>query len=144
MYLASLEDVNTHLQEDVIKATDADVALIQLDIVRTVKGMLTGTYSPTTLAEWVDPDSTPTFIRSIAGRLIAAKYYARKLSANQVELPEYAQWLYDSAIADLTKVIDGTVTLEDVDEVVNTGNRLTEDMFNFPEEPKITMSGKEF
>jgi hypothetical protein len=141
--LASLDDINTHLPSDKAQATDAKTELLQLDAVRTIKGMLSGTFTPVTLAAWGEPADTPVFIRSIAGRLIAARFYALLYSEDQTEVPEYAQWLYDQAIADLGTVITGVTILEEVTEVVNTGGRLTEDMF-FPNgdgtaEPKFLM-----
>lgn len=145
--LATLNDINTHLEETRLKATDAEVELLQLDALRVVKGMLSNTYSPATLAGWTDPSETdpndpdyvPEIIRAIAGRFIAAKYYARKTSIEQVEVPDYAQWLYDAAMADLNAIIAGTLVLIDVDEVVDTGSTITDANFNFPDEPKFSM-----
>lgn len=143
--LASLDDINTHLPGDKLLATDANTELLQLDAVRTIKGMLSGTFSVVTLAAWDAPANTPVFIRGVAGRLIAARYYAQRYSEDSTDVPEYAQWLYDQSLQLLNTVISGTTTLVEVTEVVDTGNRLSTDNF-YPNgdgtaEPKFTMDG---
>lgn len=142
--LASLDDVNTHLDEFKLEGTDPTLELINLDVTRIIKGALTSIFSPTTLADWVDPDTTPEYIRSIAGRLAASALYAKRYSENSTEVPEYAQKLYNDAILMLNMVTSGTVTLEEVDEVVDTGNHLAEDSFwpDGSEDPKVAMDMK--
>lgn len=144
--LASLDDINAHLPQDKLQATTPKVELLQLDAVRIVKGALASVFSATTLAGWDVPEDTPERIRAIAGRLIAAKLYAKAYSEDVVELPEYAQWLYDQAMADLNGVASGAIVLIEVTETVNTGSRLTDDFF-FPNgdgtaEPKFTMDAR--
>jgi Bacteriophage Mu, Gp36 len=112
--LASLDDVNTHLPQDKLHIADADeqVAKHQVDVDRVIKGYLSSTYTPATLALWVDPDDTPDFIRSIAGRLVAAWHYARMYSEDVANWDRtYPQRLYNEAMAMLEEVRSGAVDL---------------------------------
>lgn len=112
--LASLDDVRTHLPEDKFKVTDgnAEIKLFQTDVERLIKGYLSSVFSAATLAAWADPASTPTYIRACAGRLVAAFYYAKRLSE---DLPDwdrtYPQRLYDEAMMWLEAVRTGQVDL---------------------------------
>lgn len=140
--LASLNDVQTHLEEARIRVDDTDIELLQLEVSRTIKGMLSNTFSATTLAAWDEPANTPEMIRSIAGRLIAARHYIKKLSEEQVDVPEYGQWLYDNAMLDLNGVINGSLILVEVEEEVNTGGQFREDNIGIFAEPKFTMDAE--
>lgn len=140
--LASIDDVNTFLPQDKLSATDGneEIARHQIDVDRVIKGYLSSTYSAATLAAWADPDSTPSFIRSIAGRLIAAWHYARKLSE---DLPDwdktYPQRLYDEAMAMLLGVQNGDVDLGIPGEEAGT---VFSNAFFYPDkntEPVFTM-----
>src|SRR5262245_14450637 len=119
MALASLDDVKTHLPPDKFEATDGnpEIALFQVDVERLIKGYLSSVFSATTLAAWADPSTTPSYIRSIAGRLVAAFYYAKKVSE---DLPDwdrtYPQRLYDEAMLMLNMIREGDVILEEVPE----------------------------
>lgn len=112
--LASLDDINTHLPQDKLSATDGneEIERYGVDVERVIKGYLSSTFSATTLAAWADPDTTPDFIRAVAGRLIAAFYYAKKYSE---DLPNwdktYPQRLYNDAMAMLLKVQTGEIDL---------------------------------
>lgn len=112
--LASLDDINTHLPQDKLNASDGneEIDRFQIDVERVIKGYLSSTFSATVLAAWADPDTTPDFIRSIAGRLIAAFYYAKKYSE---DLPDwdktYPQRLYNEAMAMLAQVLSGDVII---------------------------------
>ena len=141
--LASLDDVNTHLPPDKFSATDGntEITLFQVDVERLIKGYLSGAFSAATLAVWDEPANTPGYIRGVAGRLIAAFYYAKKLSENIPDWDRtYPQRLYDEAMSMLMKVIEGDVILDDVDEV--SGGQFSSSFF-FPDEtsttPKFTM-----
>jgi hypothetical protein len=112
--LADLNDINTFLPQDKLSATDGneEIGRHQVDVERVIKGYLSSTYTAATLAAWADPDSTPPFIRSIAGRLIAAFHYARKLSEDMPDWDRtYPQRLYDEAMAMLLAVQNGDVDL---------------------------------
>lgn len=141
--LASLDDVRTFLPRDKFAVTDGneEIDFSQTDVERLIKGYLSSVFSSATLAAWADPNSTPAYIRSCAGRLIAAFYYAKRLSE---DLPDwdrtYPQRLYNDAMAMLQAIRDGEVVLDGVDEV--PGTQFDESFF-FPTEkdgaPKFTM-----
>jgi hypothetical protein len=112
--LASLDDINTHLPQDKLHVQDANeqVQKHQVDVDRVIKGYLSSTFQPVTLAEWADPASTPGFIRSIAGRLVAAWHYARMYSEDVADWDRtYPQRLYNEAMAMLEEVRSGAVDL---------------------------------
>lgn len=143
MSLASLDDVNTHLPRDKFEANDGnpEIALFGIDVERVIKGYLASVFSATTLSAWVSPATTPGEIRAIAGRLIAAFYYSKKVSEDMPDWDRtYPQRLYDEAMKMLTDIIDGEIVLTDVTET--PGTVLSGDFF-FPTaadgEPKFTM-----
>jgi len=142
MALNSLDDIKTWLPSDKFKATDGNVeiTLIETDVERTIKGYLSSVFSQATLETWADPDATPAYIRSCAGRLVAAFYYAKKLSEDMPDWDRtYPQRLYDEAMTMLEDVRTGQVTLSEVDEPIGTG---LDNSFFYPDsttEPKFTM-----
>lgn len=140
--LATLDDVNGFLPEDIIQLTNAEDDQLQIDVERIIKGFLAGTFSPTTLAGWSDPDSTPIEIRAIAGRFIAAFYYKKRFAASNPNIPRYAQDLYDEAWRLLTLVKTGEIVLLEVAEDVDYGGHISADDF-FPNDaadpPKFSM-----
>lgn len=91
--LASLEDIEAHTDKPV---TEELVAPLQVLVYRTVRSQLSPRYSPITLAGWHDPEHTPTVVRSIAAKLIAAYLYCN-------------QDLYDHAITELKELANGAV-----------------------------------
>jgi len=132
--LASLDDINVHLPEDKLQVLDADDNALQLDAETVIKARLSGTYSPATLATWVNPaitvgSATPKIISEVAGKLIAAIHYARTFASEGMGVPEYAQWLYDQAMGTLDEIVLGVISLPEVPEVPDTGQHLTRDMF---------------
>ena len=142
MPLASLDDVNTHLPGDKFKASDGnpEITLFQTDIDRLIKGYLSSVFSQATLQQWATPAGTPKYIRACAGRLIAAFYYAKKVSE---DLPDwdrtYPQRLYDIAMQMLEAVRTGAVVLEEVAEEIGTA---FDSSFFYPDasdEPSFTM-----
>jgi hypothetical protein len=128
--LASLEDINLFLPEDKLQMTDAEDDQYQVEVNRMVKAFLSQTFQPTTLAGWDEPTNTPDYVRSIAGRLIAALYYANRTSEEEPDGSAYAQSLYDVAMDMLRSVRNGTVVLLDVTEdSESTVGSLTSDDF---------------
>ena len=146
MALASLDDVKTFLPLDKFAATDGnpEIALFQIDIERLIKGYLSSVFSAATLAAWADPLTTPSQVRSIAGRLVAAFYYAKKVSE---DLPDwdrtYPQRLYDDAMRMLDLIREGDIVLDDVPDVPGTAFGIN---FFYPratdDEPSFTMGMK--
>lgn len=113
--LASLNDVNGWLTEDKLEATGANSAQAQIEAWRLIRGQLASSFTPVTLAGWVDPNSTPDLIRGIAGRLIAAYIYRAVYSEeSDTVVPAYAQLLYNEAISMLADIRAGNLTVVDV------------------------------
>lgn len=112
--LATLDDINTFLPQDRLDATDGneEITRFQADVDRTIKGYLSTVYSTTIIAGWDEPDNTPGFIRSIAGRLIAAYWYSSKTSESIPDWDKtYPQRLYDEAMKMLNDLRTGVVDL---------------------------------
>ncbi len=123
MALASLDDVRTHIPPDKFEVTDGNVEiqLYQTDVERVIKGYLSSVFSATTIAAWADPTSTPALIRACAGRLVAAFYYAKRLSEDIPDWDKtYPQRLYNDAIMLLEDIRIGQATLPEVTEVPGT------------------------
>lgn len=121
--LADLEDINTFLPQEKLDATDGnpEINRFQVDIDRAIKGYLSSVYSQATLTAWADPDNTPVYIRGIAGRLIAALWYASKLRTQGDWDKSYPQFIYNQGMDMLEMVRTGAVILIEVtDEVAGT------------------------
>lgn len=134
--LASIEDINTHLPTDKLNADsddwEADINLYEVDAARYVRAMLSGIFSAVTLSSWSSPDNTPDIIRTIAGRLIAAKFYATRIAEDSAEGSDYAQGLYNDAISAINAIRGGSMIVLDGEfNPVTTagGDTLTEDDF---------------
>jgi len=133
MALATLDDVNMFLPTDKLEMEAPILDLKGVDAQRIIRGYLASVYSATTLAGWTDPTETdplvvgyvPQLIRAIAGRFIAAFYYRERYSEDSLENPQYAQGLYDEAMALLMGIINGTIVLDDVVEEPETSTSLT-------------------
>lgn len=129
MPLLTIDDINVHLPQDKLVVLNSDDDSIQVDVERIIKGQLSDTFSPTELASWAEPEDTPELIRAVGGRLGASLVYARAFSSEVDDVPEYAQKLYNEAMATLEEIVQGTITLPEVDEEVTTGGNLTADSF---------------
>lgn len=139
MPLVVIDDINVHLPEDKLEVLNADDDALQLEAERVIKGRLSGTFSPATLATWTVPGPTfppatvPQVIQEIAGLLIASFVYARAFSSEVGGVPEYAQWLYDRAMAMLDEIVLGTTVIPPDElppgEEPSAESRLTRDMF---------------
>jgi hypothetical protein len=114
--LASNQDVNAWFTNDKLEADDANTAGLQIEAWRLIRGQLANSYLPTVLASWVDPETTPDQIRSIASRLIAAYLYRAVYAEDSLTIPPYAQQLYNEAIQMLADVRSGNVVLLDVND----------------------------
>lgn len=138
---ASISDINAHLPIGKAQITDADDDLLQVEAFRLIRARLAGTFATTTLALWTEPDETPELIRTIAGMLIAAKWYAELYAEDSDEDAIYAMNLYNQAMSYLQAIIDGTMTVVDPGgtEIPNTS--LLSDTSFWPNDdaPKFTM-----
>jgi hypothetical protein len=114
--LASLNDINTHLPDDKAKMQDSEDDLLQIDAARYVRSLLAGMFSSTTLSGWDSPANTPELIRGVAGRIIAAKYYAKLYSEDVADTSEYAQGLYNEANSIIDGIRNGTYIILDASD----------------------------
>lgn len=115
--LATLDDINANLpsidDKPVIEATDESTALIQLSVARVVRGYLSGVVDSTTLMSWDSPDNTPDIVREIASMLIAAQVYFNYAARTNLTIDDdnFAQRMYDKAVALLQRIVDGLISL---------------------------------
>lgn len=116
--LASLDDVNGNLDGEVIEATADNSNLIQISVARVVRGYLSPIVDTTTLMSWQSPETTPNIIREIAAKLIAAQVYFTLAARQSLDMSNdnFAQRLYDQAMAMLQGVISGTIIIDGVVE----------------------------
>lgn len=109
------DDVNVHLPTDKISVSEADLPQWDREAGRIIRGYTASTFTPTVIASWADPATTPEVIRGIAGRLIASAYYAERFSEDDTDYPDYAQHVYNEAISMLRDINDGKLLVLSVD-----------------------------
>jgi hypothetical protein len=118
--MATLDDVNAHLDGEVIEATADNSNLVQVSVARIVRGYLAAAVDTTTLMSWQTPEETPSTVREIASMLIAAQVYFNLAARQSYDISNfnYAQRLYDAAMAMLQGIVDGTIGLGDSDGII--------------------------
>lgn len=128
--LATIDDINAHLDGQVINADEINTELLQVSVARVIRGYLSRVIPVSTLATWTEPDLTPEIIREVAGMLIAAQLFFDKTAQTTVEVADrhYAQILYDRAMKTLDQIIEGLIEIPEivVDPVAGLS---TEDFF---------------
>lgn len=131
MPIVGIDNVNVFLPADKLYVYNADDDAPIRDAERIIKARLSGTFSPATLATWVDETTTPEVIQQIAGRLVAALVYAKAFSSEIAGYPEYAQHLYDEAMSLLDQIVLGGIIITDPggDTNEDVGGHLSRDMF---------------
>ena len=129
MAFADLEDINQHLPDSTLQITEQDDEPYQNDAERIIRGYLSNVYTSTTLASWTTPNQTPSLIRSVAGRLIAASFYAAKISGETPDWNDYSDQKYKEAISMLERIQSGDLTLIEVTEEITTGDTITSEDF---------------
>jgi hypothetical protein len=129
--LASLDDINAHLDGTVVEADAQNSALPQVSVNRVVKAYLSRVIPNQTMATWTTPENTPTTVREAASFLIASTVYfnATSKSTTLIEQRHYAQWLYDQGIALLNGIVDGSIVLDDTVPVTPIESLTTLDYF---------------
>lgn len=137
-------DVQIHLPVDKLQVEEVpdDLARAKEDAERIIRGYLAGVVDSAVLALWIDPDSTPEIIRAIAGRLTAARLYRLRFSEQSLDDPEYAQNLYNEAMALLQGIISGQIDVPGVDEGTDFDDTWFEPNDASTDQPKFTMSGR--
>jgi len=128
--LANLDDINRYLDQAVAPATDENTALLQIGVARILRGNLYQVLDNVIIQGWRSPESTPDSVREIAGMLIAAQHYYVEWSKtnNIIDDDSYPQRLYDRAMLELNKIIDGTVVIPGID-VVPSDSLTADDFF---------------
>jgi hypothetical protein len=111
--LCTLDDINAHLDGDVLEADANNTQLVQISVNRVVKGYLARIVDPVVMASWASPDTTPDIIREIASMLCASQVYINYAARTSLILENnnFAQRLYDEAMAMLNGIIDGTIPI---------------------------------
>jgi hypothetical protein len=138
---ASLTDIQAWLANDKVIVNDANSQKPNIEAMRIVKSQLSGVFSVTTLASWADPNTTPSLIRSIAGRLTAAYIYRERYSEETGEIPAYAQELYNEAISMLGDIKQGNiVVLDDSDNPLDAEGGLVLGFWPNDSAPVFTMA----
>jgi len=122
MAYAALSDVNVHLPADKLQAQDAEIPELNVDVQRLIRARLAGTFDSDIIDLWTTPGLTPELIRGIAGKLVAAKFYAKLVAEDEADGSLFAQQLYNEAIAELNEIRNGMVTVIDV-----VGNEISND-----------------
>jgi len=112
-------DIQAHLPKDKLDVDNLpdDVEAFKLDAERIIRGYLASVFEPLTLAAWITPEVTPGQIRAVGGRLAAAFIYRVRYSEDDTDTPEYAQTLYNEAMAMLVGIANGSISLDDVLDV---------------------------
>jgi len=128
---ATLDDINAHLPVEQGKAQimDGQDDLLQIDAYRLIRGRLSGTFDITVINTWVNPANTPEQIRQIAGKIIAAKWYALLVAEDEADGSLFAQNLYNEAIAALNDIRNGTMTVIGIDGAELENSALIESSF---------------
>lgn len=129
MPYASLSDVNVHLPADKAQAQDAEIVDLNIDALRLIRARLASTFNLTIINAWLTPATTPELIREIAGKLIAAKFYANLVAEDEEDGSKFAQGLYNEAITMLDDIRAGVITLVDVSGLELDNNALSETSF---------------
>jgi hypothetical protein len=142
---ATLDDINAHLPDHKAKIEDSDDDLLQVEAYRLIRAKLSSTFAAATLNLWVDPETTPGIIRTIAGMVIAAKWYAQLYAEDSDEDAVYANTLYNRAMALIEEIRAGLITITDDlgTPLADTAFLSSDDFFPNDDAPVFTM-GKEF
>jgi len=111
--LCTLDDVNAHLDGEVIEATADNTDLIQVSVARIIRAYLSSVVDQTTMMGWATPETTPDTIREIASMLIAAYLYFQLSARTSLTIDDtnFAQRLYDQAIAMLQAIVSGEIVI---------------------------------
>lgn len=144
--LASVDDINTHLPTDKFTVEEATVDLLQISVARMIRGYLSNTFTKVTLVSWDSPADTPELIREVAGKLIAALYYAQRVAEDTTDdPPSLPQQLYDQAMKTLSGIRSGEITLLDsTEDPTTTGEFTTDDFFPIDDTDRAFSMGKSF
>lgn len=142
---ATLDDINAHLPEHKAQIEDADDDKLQVEAYRLIRAKLSSTFVTATLNAWVSPETTPGIIRTIAGMVIAAKWYAELYAEDSDTDATYANNLYAEAMSLIEEIRAGLIVVTDDSgtPLTDTSYLSSDDFFPNDDAPKFTMD-KEF
>lgn len=143
---ATVDDINAHLPENKAAISDADDDLLQVEAWRLIRAKLSTTFATTTLNTWADPDSTPDIIRTVAGMVIAAKWYAELYAEDSDADATFANNLYLQAMDLLNQIAAGLIVITDDtgEPLVDTSSLSSDDFYPNDTVPPVFTMGKEF
>ena len=143
---ATVDDINAHLPENKAAISDADDDLLQVEAWRLIRAKLSTTFATTTLNDWADPDSTPDIIRTVAGMVIAAKWYAELYAEDSDADATFANNLYLQAMDLLNQIAAGLIVITDDtgEPLVDTSSLSSDDFYPNDTVPPVFTMGKEF
>jgi len=143
---ATVDDINAHLPENKAAISDADDDLLQVEAWRLIRAKLSTTFATTTLNTWADPDSTPDIIRTVAGMVIAAKWYAELYAEDSDADATFANNLYLQAMDLLNQIATGLIVITDDtgEPLVDTSSLSSDDFYPNDTVPPVFTMGKEF
>lgn len=144
MPYADLEDINQHLPFSQLQITEQEDEPWQVDAERIIRGYLSNVFTSATLSSWTTPSNTPDIIRSIAGRFIAAWFYASKVAGELGEWPDYSDHKYKEALKWLEDVQTGQLVLDDLLEPAVFEESLTSEDFWPNDDAAVFTIAKEF
>lgn len=144
---ATVDDINAHLPENKAAISDADDDLLQVEAWRLIRAKLSTTFATTTLNTWDSPPNTPGIIRSIAGMVIAAKWYAELYAEDSDADATFANNLYLQAIDLLNQIAAGLIVITDDttgEPLSDTSSLSSDDYYPNDTVPPVFTMGKEF
>jgi len=143
---ATVDDINAHLPENKAAISDADDDLLQVEAWRLIRAKLSTTFATTTLNTWADPDSTPDIIRTVAGMVIAAKWYAELYAEDSDADATFANNLYLQAMDLLNQIAAGLIVITDDtgEPLVDPSSLSSDDFYPNDTVPPVFTMGKEF
>jgi hypothetical protein len=116
MSLITVQDAKGWVQTGKLTITELDTDLLD-QIEAEVLGRIAATYAITT---WTTPSTTPRLVRVAIAKLYVCYLYMRVYSEDEDGTPSYSYNLRMNAEMLITGIVDGTITLPEVDPATNT------------------------
>lgn len=145
--MASLEDIQAELPDDIVSPTYSNTALIQISVARRIRGYMSRIVDNATLVGWDTPLATPDLIRTVAAKFIAAQLYANEMAktGTMIEDQSFPQRVYNEAMTMLNGIIDGTMTIPDLVLIDGTtGDMSIDDFFPIDSTDRAFTMGQQF
>lgn len=129
MPLTTINRINTHLPTDKGQIDDVEFSKYVVSTNSTVRGMLSGTFTLSTLDSWIDEDTTPEEVQEAVAFLIAGMYYNKLTSEEYPDGHPYGNKLFDNGISILSQIKSGLIILPDVVVASSVGRFLRGDFY---------------